>query len=191
MKWLRALGSRYRVASNPLRLERRFELALLLLVLLLILQLAYGLLRLGLLSAPAALEPTVDSLQVVAIPGLDAVTAEQSNEIRSRPLLWRERRPVEEVEEVVASEADDPKEFKVIKLVGVFGAGDSAGIIARVDEQGTRRVRLGEDVAGWTLESVENNEVVITAGSRQEKLVLLPELSDSADKDKKRSGRRR
>jgi hypothetical protein len=190
MTWLRALTERYREAADPLRLERRFELVLLLLALLLILQLLYGFIRLALMATPAALDPAADSMEVFAPLGSATVTAAQSNEIRNRPLLWPGRRPIEAVVEVAAAKSEKQQKFTGIKLVGVFGAGDSAGIIAQVKKK-TRRIRLGEELAGWTLQSVGENEAVFTAGSRQEKIILLPESINSAGKVNKRSEFRR
>jgi hypothetical protein len=189
VSWLKSLVERYRAAANPLRMERRFELVLLLLALLLILQLLYGVVRLALMSAPPPLVPPADALQVVSAIGLDTVTAEQSNEIRNRPVLWPGRRPVEAVTELAEESNVKQQELEGIKLVGVFGEGDSAGIIARVKDK-VRRIRLGEELAGWRLESVGRNEAVITNGSRQEKVILLPESVNSAGKANKRSERR-
>ena len=184
MTWLKTFTGRYREAANPLRLERRFELALLLLALLLILQVLYGFIRLALLSTPAALEPAADSIKVIAPLGTDTVSAAQSNEIRNRPLLWPGRRPVEGVVEVTASKSEKQQNFKEIKLVGVFGAGDSAGIIAQIKKK-TQRIRLGEELAGWTLESVGKKEAVFTAGSRREKVILRPGSINSPRKPNK------
>jgi hypothetical protein len=161
-------------------------LALLLLALLWILQLLYGSVRLALMSAPAALVPTEDSLQVIPSLGLNAATAAQSNEIRNRPVLWPGRQPIEAVAEIAAVTNGKSKEFKGIKLVGVFGAGDSAGIIVRVKDK-VQRIHLEEELVGWRLESIGKNEAVFTAGSRQEQLILLPESINAAGKVNKRS----
>ena len=186
MNWLRARLKRYRAAANPLRMERRIELALLFLALLLILQLLYGSVRLALLSAPVALVPKADSLRVISSSGLNAVSAAQSNEIRNRPVLWPGRQPVDNVAEIAPVKNGKPKEFKNVKLVGVFGAGDSAGIIVRVEDK-VLRIQRGEELAGWKLESIGKNEAVFAAGGRQEELALLPGPSNSADKVNKRS----
>jgi hypothetical protein len=96
---------------------------------------------------------------------------------------------VEAVTELAEESNAKQQELEGIKLVGVFGEGDSAGIIARVKDK-VRRIRLGEELAGWRLESVGRNEAVITNGSRQEKVILLPESVNSAGKANKRSERR-
>ncbi|MEZ5572073.1 MAG: hypothetical protein R3E64_08625 [Halioglobus sp.] len=117
------------------------------------------------------------------------MTAEQSNEIRQRPLLWPERRPMEAVVEVPESQKEKQKglkEFKEIKLLGVFGVGDSIGIIAKVKEN-TKRIHLGEEISGWTLESVGTNDATFTMGKRQEKLVLLPVATKTPGKVKSKN----
>lgn len=171
MTWLVALRDRYRVAADPLRTERRIELVLLLLVLLLCLQLVYSASRLALKSVPEAVVPAADTLQVKSALRPDTITAGQSNEVRSRPLFWASRRALEGANSPVQEVA--VQEVKDIKLVGVFGGGDTAGIIALVRGK-KRRVLLGEVVDGWTLESVDADAAVLTAGERQENLVLQP-----------------
>jgi hypothetical protein len=176
MSWLQAFKGRYRVGVDPLRTERRIEMVVILLLLLLLLQLAYGASRLALLSTPAPILPATDALEVMSAIPLDRVTAPQSSEIRSRPLFWMGRRPAEAV--IIAPELPEvkqPKEhkFEGIKLLGVFGVGESVGIIAQVKGK-SRRVLLGQKVDGWTLEKVEGNGAVFVAGSQREKATLQP-----------------
>jgi hypothetical protein len=185
MSWLRALGERYRASADPILTERRIELVVVLLALLLILQLVFGASRLAMISTPEAVVPTADALQVLHSLGQNTVTAQQSNEIRSRPLLWPGRRSVAPAVGNVAGPAlVKQQELHDIKLLGVFGTGDTIGIIARVKDK-TQRIHPGEEVAGWTLKSVGKAEAVFAAGSRQETIILLPEQIDRADKVKK------
>ena len=67
-----------------------------------------------------------------------------------------------------------------MKLVGVFGAGESAGMIVRVKGK-PRRLRLGGDLAGWTLESVAEKEVVLKKGARRKTLSLERAVAPSAN----------
>lgn len=183
MNWI---GERYRASGDPERTERRVELILVLLGLLLILQLVYGASRLAMISIPEPVAPTKDSLQVRNLLGQTTITPEQGNAIRSRPLLWPSRRPVAAAPVVVDEAANARKQaLRDIKLLGVFGTGDTAGVIVRVKDK-TLRVGLGEDVAGWTLASVGKTGAVFSMGSRQETLKLLPEQIGKADKQKKR-----
>jgi hypothetical protein len=177
VNWLAAIRERYQVVSDPQRTERRIELAGVVLALLLVLQLVRGAIRLTLLSAPNALPPTEDALRVMAAAEVTTVTAEQSNEIRQRPLLWAERRPVEVVAVVEEPTKASQQQLKEIKLLGVFGEGDSVGIIAQLKDK-TLRIHLGEEVSGWTLESVGTNEAVFAQGKRRETLELYPSPPD-------------
>jgi hypothetical protein len=179
MSWLHVLRDRYRVATDPLRTERRIELAAVLLLLLLVLQLVYGATRLAIVSAPEAVLPAADSLEVMASLGLETIDDEQSDEIRERPLFWPSRRPVEVVVERPRSKKPKEQELKDVKLVGVFGTGNSVGIIALVEGR-IERVRVGEEIDGWKLKTVNQNEAEFRAGSRKAKLSLLPETDKSA-----------
>ncbi|HEY6131700.1 MAG TPA: hypothetical protein VIV27_06750 [Halioglobus sp.] len=186
MTWLLSVRDRYRVAVDPLRTERRIELAVLLAALLFFLQLGYGAFRLAIMSTPDPVLPTADSLQVQRPLSLSTITDEQSNDIRNRPLLWPARRPLETVGSESVGENVQEQEFKDIKLLGVFGSGASVGIIARVNNN-IRRLHLGEDVGGWKLKSVRGSDVVFTAGSRQAKLVLQHEPIQPAGKVNRKS----
>ena len=174
MSPLTTLLDRYRGNAEPLRTERRFELLLVLAILLLCLQLIYSGLRLLLLSGPGAVAPSPDSLVVGDILQRRAVSAEQSEEIQSRPLFWVSRRPTEQ--RGGTGNTDEPEgkaaDIKGVKLLGIFGSGESAGVIALVNEQ-KRRILQGEELEGWTVESVEPNRVVLISGERRTELVLL------------------
>jgi hypothetical protein len=170
VNWLTRIGSRYRVSGDPLRTLRRIELVAVLLGLLFCLQLALGGLRLATLSAPDPVTPAPDSLRVPAVLSPVSVAASERNEIISRPLFWSGRRPVEEVATLSEPQAT-AGELKGVKVVGLFGSGDRAGIIALVKGQ-KRRILLGDVVEGWTLKSVAPFELVVANGGRTETLAL-------------------
>lgn len=170
MSWLTRIGSRYRVSGDPLRTLRRIELLAVLLGLLFCLQLALGGLRLATLSAPDSVTPAPDSLRVPAVLSPVSVAASERNEIIRRPLFWSGRRPVEEVATLSEPQAK-AGELKGVKVVGLFGSGDRAGIIALVKGQ-KRRILLGDEVEGWTLKSVAPFELVVANGGRTETLSL-------------------
>jgi len=174
VNWLRQLSGRYRVGDDPLRTLRRIELVALLLGLLLCLQLAWGGLRLLTLAAPGPVAPAADSLQVPAVVGPALVAAAGRNEIISRPLFWSSRRPVDTVAALAdpGSKAGSlPGELSGVKLLGVFGSGKQAGVIALVQDQ-KRRILLGDTVEGWTLESITPHTLVVSNGERSETLAL-------------------
>ena len=168
-----AARERYRVALNPLLTERRIELVALLLLLFLVLQLIYGGSRLALLSNPKAILPAADSLRVSDTHSQQRITMEQRSEIRDRPLLWPARRPFVAPAVVPNVKAPDPKPFEGFQLVGLFGTGDDVGTIVSLKGK-AQRLRLGEKIGDWKLESVGINEVVFSSGSQQQTLVLKP-----------------
>jgi hypothetical protein len=170
MNWLQGIRNRYRVSDDPLRTLRRIELLAVLLGLLVCLQLAYGGVKLATMAAPEPVEPAADSLQVPLVLAPALVASGERNEIVSRPLFWGGRRPLAAV--TIPPEAEGkPGELKGVKLVGVFGSGDQAGIIALVKGK-KRRILLGEAVEGWILKSIQPAEIVVANGARTETLVL-------------------
>jgi hypothetical protein len=170
VNWLRQLSGRYRVGDDPLRTLRRIELVALLLGLLLCLQLAWGALRLLTLAAPGPVAPAADSLQLPAVVGPVLVAAAGRNEILSRPLFWSSRRPLDTAA-ALADPESLPGELSGVKLLGLFGSGKQAGVIALVQDQ-KRRILLGDTVEGWTLESITPRTMVVSNGGRSETLAL-------------------
>jgi hypothetical protein len=173
MSWFGAIRGRYGVTTDPLRTQRKIELVVLLLGLLLCLQLAYGGLRLATMSNPDAIVPAADSLQVPAVLSPEVVAAGQRNEILSRPLFWTSRRPAAPVDMLQDAEPKDDKatELTEVKLVGVFGGGDTVGIIALVKGE-KQRILLGETIDGWRLESIQANQGRFVRGEKSETLTL-------------------
>jgi hypothetical protein len=164
---------RYRVAANPLRTERKVELVAVVLALLLCLQLLYSGARLAMAPAITAVAPAADVLQVKPVDSPATVATSQSDEIRSRPLFWQTRRPTQGGTAAVAPDTGSKQAgpLKEVKLLGVFGSGDTAGIIVLVKGK-KQRILQGESVRGWTLDVVEPNRVVLVDGGRREEIVL-------------------
>jgi hypothetical protein len=173
VKLIGRVRARYAVTADPLRSERRVEAVLLALGFALCLQLLYSGARLVFVSGPAAVLPAEDALRAAAADKLATITPAQSDEIRRRPLFWQNRRPLEKVASVaVSNEApEEAGEIKGVKLVGVFGSGDSAGVIALVKGK-KQRILQGDAVEGWTLESVEPDRAVLMTGDRRAELLL-------------------
>jgi hypothetical protein len=172
-----ALRDRYQVTADPQRTQRQVELVVLLLGLVLLLQLLYSAMKLSFLSPPDPLPPAMDIFQGKEMSSMAAVAVKQSDEIRARPLFWLSRRFVEPAPAAVdAASAEAQKEagkLKDVKLLGVFGSGDTSGIIVVVKKK-KRRVMHGESIEGWTLDAVESDHVVLVNGARRKELVLLP-----------------
>jgi hypothetical protein len=181
-----AVRGRYRVAADPLRTERKVELAAVMLALVLCLQLLYSGARLAMAPVFDAVVPAADALRVKRVDSPAAVATSQSDEIRARPLFWQARRPIQESSVEVAPNkgGEQAGQVKDVKLLGVFGSGDMAGIIALVKGK-KRRILQGESIEGWTLEVVEPNRVVLVDGGRREELVLKTGIVIAAADHKK------
>lgn len=180
----RALRSRYAEGADPLRTQRRLELAALLLGLVICLQLVFGLIGLAVSPGPGAIEPAADSLRVPAVSAARVVAAAERNEIISRPLFWVGRRPLEPGPVIAppGSEQEGSKDLKEVKLVGLFGGGDTVGAIVLVKGE-KQRILRGEAVAGWTLETIGSGDAVFARDARRESLALERAVASSAPTD--------
>tara|TARA_R110002110_G_scaffold415765_2_gene655196 strand:- start:49706 stop:50413 length:708 start_codon:yes stop_codon:yes gene_type:complete len=166
--------NRYRVSGDPLRTQRRLELLLVVLVLVLLLQLLYSSARLAAGVAPAALPPAEDAWQMRSAQSRKLVDATASEGIRARPLFWEGRRALDaEAANEAEARAERPGELKDVTLQGVFGAGETVGIIALVKNK-KRRILQGEMLEGWLLDEVSPNRIVLVNGGRREVMQLLP-----------------
>jgi len=167
---LQRIGRRYRVSEDPLRTLRRIELLALLLGVLLCLQLVFSAFFLAATTGPDPVRPAADSLQIPPVLGPAVVAADERNEIVSRPLFWSGRQPVDAVV-VLEDPVAKSEKLKDVKLVGVFGSADRAGIIALVKDK-KRRILVGESLDGWTLESIDSSKIQLVNGDRRETLTL-------------------
>jgi hypothetical protein len=187
-----SLLDRYRVTGDPLRSERRVELIALAVTALLLLQLLYSVARVSFLAEPEPIAPSLDSLEDLGLMQVAALDAAMREEIVNRPLFWPGRQPLSAQPggpgESAANEGAKQSELGEIKLVGIFGAGNSAGIIALVKGE-KRRILVGEDLDGWTLKKVKPGAGVLVNGGRRERLVLehvgIPARPVTVDKPRK------
>ena len=168
--------ARYQGLSDPIRTERRVELIVLVLLALLLLQFGWGSYRALFPPIPDPVRPMRDSLQVANVQGLSVVSPEQRAQIRQRPLFWASRTPV--VLEPVKSEPDSkeanaaqPGKIENVKLAGVFGGGNTGGVIV-ISKGKKRRLAVGEDLNGWKLQSVEAFSANFSSGDQQATLAL-------------------
>jgi hypothetical protein len=93
--------------------------------------------------------------------------------IVERPLFLTERRPPEEApEETPISES--PVGDEDLVLLGVVLTPDTNMALLQVDQRGqVARLRVGEKVNGWELQSVEANQVNLHNGEKELDLPLL------------------
>jgi hypothetical protein len=152
---LKSWVTRYQVQQNPLKTERRIELAVLVLLVLLLFSAVLGGFRLVASNEPAPVFPSADSLAVQALQLDTGLTAEQAAEILNRPLFWQSRRPLVPPPKVVAKpKPKAAKKLAGVNLLGVYGAGDGLGLIATVDGVFSR-INKGQSVKGWKFSGYE------------------------------------
>jgi len=175
------LLDRYRSLANPLKTERSVELCLLVVVALFIVLLLVGGLRGLLFSGPEPVYPREASLAVQPITPAPQLTAEQRNQISGRPLFWSSRKPLDAAvsEELAGSgtgpgEPGAPGKIAGTKLAGVFGGGETAGIIV-ISRGKERRLIVGEELEGWTLKAVRPTEAVFAGDGEETTLALARE----------------
>jgi hypothetical protein len=178
-----ALRARYGVQADPLRSERRVELALLGCVVLLLLVGAYLLVRVVLATDVAPIAPAPDSVRVATLAGRAPLPLEEREAILARPLFWAGRVPEEVPQEPAAiAEAEQraraaPK-MKGVTVRGVYGSGDTGGVILSVKER-ELRVAVGDEVEGWRLERVTGNSAVFVSGAERDERELLPQVVEA------------
>ena len=178
MSWIADLKTRYRTAAPPLRTERRVELVLLALLVIVLLQMFWFLA--DKLSSPSIdpLPPAADSIRVVALATGEMVSSSDSLRMQNRPLFWPDRRPVAEVSAAPEAQEGDEgsapaRSLKNLELTGVFGGGGGGGAI--VTYKGDRqRLLVGDEIDGWTLQSAAPDEVVFTSAGTRDVRRLSP-----------------
>ncbi|WP_435214588.1 hypothetical protein ACMAY6_03830 [Luminiphilus sp. nBUS_16] len=194
MTGLKSWMTRYQVQHNPLKTERRIELAVLVLLALLVISAVLGGFRLVASSEPEPVFPSADSLAVQALQLDSGLTAEQAAEILSRPLFWQSRRPLVPPPKVVAKpKPKAAKKLAGVTLLGVYGAGDGLGLIATVDGVFSR-INKGQSVKGWKFSDYEEGAAVFVSGGKKSvlplemtapsvKVVLVPNAGNSPAKE--------
>ncbi len=179
---MKVLRARYAVQADPLRSERRVELALLGGGLLLLLLVLYLLIRVAMATDIDAIAPAPDSVRVASLSRSGVPPVEDREAIVSRPLFWAERQPVDLVETPeAAAEAEKEKpekaapRMKEVTLSGIYGSGETGGVILSVKRR-QLRLAVGEEVDGWRLERVTAYSAVFTSGDARDERELLPQV---------------
>jgi type II secretory pathway component PulC len=73
-----------------------------------------------------------------------------------------------------------------VQLVGIFGAGDSAGIITLAKGK-KQRILLGEDIEGWTLDDIKPDRAVFKDRGQTHEVMLKPPSNSKKGKDSRKS----
>ena len=66
------------------------------------------------------------------------------------------------------AEADVVESIDGINLLGIFGSGEVAGVIIRLDNGERQRLVVGESIKGWTLGSIESRRALLQAATGEE-----------------------
>lgn len=177
---MNVLRARYAAQADPLRSERRVELAVLGCAAVLLLLLIYLLLRILLATDIAPIAPAPDSVRVATLAGGGALPVQEREALLARPLFWAGRQPesaaagLAVVTEAEASSEAAPR-MKDVTLQGVYGSGKAGGVILSV-KQRQLRVAVGDEVEGWRLERVTGDSAVFVSGGKRDERELVPQL---------------
>ncbi|TCO74903.1 type II secretion system protein N [Chromatocurvus halotolerans] len=180
MSALGRVKARYGVATDPLRSERRVELAVIVLAALLVLQLVWAGARILLAENVTPVAPAADSLLVAEVPRPQRVDAKDSAAVQARPLFWAERRPTDVIassaaEAAAAENAQAAPKMKDVTLLGVFGSGSTGGAIVAVKGK-QERIAVGDRVQDWRLQEIAANRAVFVSGGSRDERELLPRV---------------
>lgn len=121
-------------------------------------------------TPPPAQRPEPSSMQAakVVMRRADLASLPQSLE---RPLFAQTRRPVPVVAEGPAAQPE-PDPLRDVVLLGVLdGGGEDKTAIVRA-EGSVRRIKVGEALGPWSLQSLEERAVVFQRGGEQKRLLL-------------------
>ena len=105
-----------------------------------------------------------------------------------RPVFALDRRPwrpdllSENDAALAASEpdADVVESIDGINLLGIFGSGEVAGVIIRLDNGERQRLVVGESTKGWTLGSIESRRALLQAATGEEARLEMAYATDQS-----------
>ena len=105
-----------------------------------------------------------------------------------RPVFALDRKPrrpylpLEKDAAVAALEAnaDLVESIDGISLLGIFGSGEVAGVIIRLDNGERQRLVVGESIKGWTLGSIESRRALLRAATGEEARLEMAYATDQS-----------
>ena len=65
-----------------------------------------------------------------------------------------------------------------VSLLGIFGSGEVAGVIIRLDSGERKRLPVGEAVKGWTLQSLGSRRAMLSAATGQQAVLEMAFATD-------------
>ncbi|MGH6942672.1 MAG: type II secretion system protein N [Geminicoccaceae bacterium] len=111
------------------------------------------------------------------------------DEIAARPLFSESRRPF--VSPKPEAAADPPATDQRIELVGTLLTGKTRAALLQPEGQDARWLREGEQVAGWQVERIEADRIMLGDGKETKTLELRADLAGPAKPEKTSAERRR
>jgi general secretion pathway protein N len=123
--------------------------------------------------AQAAVDQAASLSNPLAVQSLDALSA-----TRERPLFAPSRRPPDPPApaappSVVVASPTPPPEPPAITFYGVVMEPDGARALARGPSNESLRLRVGDEVGGWSVTGVDRRRLVLTLGERSETFSLF------------------
>ena len=111
-----------------------------------------------------------------------------SSDFVLRPVFALDRKPrqpdllSENDAALVVSEADADvvESIDGINLLGIFGSGEVAGAIIRLDNGERQRLLVGESIKGWTLGSIESRRALLQAATGEEARLEMAYATDQS-----------
>ena len=109
-----------------------------------------------------------------------------SSDFVLRPVFALDRKPrrpdllSENDAALVASEVDAVESIDGISLLGIFGSGEVAGAIIRLDNGERQRLMVGESIKGWTLGSIESRRALLQAVTGEEARLEMAYATDQS-----------
>lgn len=117
---------------------------------------------------PPPPQPVAADMFLVEPVAVASPPAQQYSATLARPLFSPTRRPLDVVPQEAPAQGLDQ-----LSLYGLFGSGESAGVLLRTNGE-IERVVIDQRVAGWRLDEVRKDVAVFSRGSVKRELKLVP-----------------
>jgi hypothetical protein len=122
-------------------------------------------------TAPEPVSPEIATPTVALMTDPQGGNPDAYPTILARPMFAPDRRPPPPpAPPVVPPPPPPPDPFASVQITGLF-TGPGGGVLARVEGK-MRRVKIGQSIGAWKLETVEGREATFKQGEQERKLTL-------------------
>jgi hypothetical protein len=122
-------------------------------------------------TAPEPVSPEIATPTVALMTDPQGGNPDAYPTILARPMFAPDRRPPPPpAPPVVPPPPPPPDPFASVQITGLF-TGPGGGVLARVEGK-MRRVKIGQTIGAWTLETIEGREATFKQGEQERKLRL-------------------